>query len=109
MVLMVTAFLTYGLLCLAFGTLSLPSPSMLLRLIAAGCLAALGQLSLLGAASRAPASRIAPAQYCQLIWASLIGAVIFAEVPDVVQMSGLVLLSIAGILVFRRGPQRVAS
>jgi len=64
----------------------------------AGLLSALGQLALLTAAKHAPASVVGQAQYSQLLWAVLIGAVVYAEYPDAIAVAGLVIIAAAGIL-----------
>jgi drug/metabolite transporter (DMT)-like permease len=62
---------------------------------------ALGHWLLILAHKRAPASIVAPFFYAQLLWATLLGWLVFGEVPDrwtlvggaIVMSSGLYLLS----------------
>ena len=62
---------------------------------------ALGHWLLILAHKRAPASIVAPFFYAQLLWATLLGWIVFSEIPDrwtlvggaIVMGSGLYLLS----------------
>lgn len=84
----------------------------------AGLLAILGVLGGLGhflftAAFRyAPASLLAPMTYLQLVWAVLLGWLVFAHVPDLVSLLGMVVVGISGVLVAlrsRRPPEKRAA
>ncbi|WP_309083730.1 DMT family transporter [Chelativorans sp.] len=75
-----------------------PSPVEFALMAGAGLLSASGQLALLTAAKYAPASVVGQAQYSQLLWAVLIGAVIYAEYPDALAIAGLAVIAAAGIL-----------
>lgn len=80
--------------------------------VEAGLLALLGVLGGLGhflftAAFRyAPASLLAPMTYLQLIWASLLGWLVFAHVPDLVSLLGMVVVGLSGVLVALRSRRR---
>lgn len=54
----------------------------------------------------APASRIAPTQYSQIVWASLFGAVLFGEFPDPLAVTGMALVGFFGMLTL--APERTA-
>ena len=47
---------------------------------------------MLAATRLAPANRITPTQYSQIIWAILVGAVFFGEYPDGIAFVGMVLV-----------------
>ena len=66
-----------------------------------GVLAGLGDGLLLYAFSIAQASRLAPFQYTQLVWALLFGFLVFGETPDVFSISGALLIMIAGVHLLR--------
>jgi drug/metabolite transporter (DMT)-like permease len=66
-------------------------------IVVAGLLGAAGQLLLLSASQQAPAFVISQAQYSQLIWAALIGAIFFREYPDGFALIGLAIIIIAGL------------
>lgn len=73
-------------------------PGQYAFLMASGVLAALGQLALLGASRRAPASAVGQAQYSQLVWAVLIGLAFHDQVPDVLAVVGMVVIAGAGLV-----------
>jgi drug/metabolite transporter (DMT)-like permease len=91
----------YALACngaLATATFIMPSWQEVVVMFSAGLLGALGQLLLLYASRRAPAFTIGQAQYSQLIWAALIGAVFFHEYPDALALIGLAVIIAAGLI-----------
>lgn len=68
----------------------------------AGALGVAGHLTLTSAFARAAASRIAPIEYTALIWASLLGYVMFSEVPLLTTYAGALLIVAGAIAVSRR-------
>ena len=54
----------------------------IVRLVASGVFVGIGQVLMLAATRAAPANRVAPAQYSQMVWAVLLGAVFYNEIPD---------------------------
>lgn len=71
-------------------------------LVAIGaCVAAGNRLSLLSL-RLSPASVIAPTHYSQMIWAVILGAYFFDEVPDAWTLVGLAVIAGAGLLTFAR-------
>lgn len=66
-------------------------------IVAAGLLGALAQLLLLVASRKAPAFSISQAQFSQLVWAALIGAVFYREFPDGYALAGLAIIIAAGL------------
>lgn len=74
-----------------------PSWSLLGGLLVSGVLGGIGYLLQINAVALAPASRVAPMQYSQVIWALLFGAVFFAEVPDALGLAGLGVVVAAGL------------
>ena len=68
----------------------------------AGVLAVAGHLMLTSAFARAPASRLAPIEYTALIWASLLGYLMFGEVPLITTYLGALLIVAGAIAVSRR-------
>lgn len=71
-------------------------------LISAGVVGGFGNLALLAATRRAPANRIAPTQYCQMVWAVVIGAVVYGEHPDGFVIAGVALIGFSGLFTFIR-------
>lgn len=92
--------LMVGALVLAVpGALAVPeitAPIAALTLTSAAC-SMLGNLLLIMAYSRAQASRLAPFVYTQLIWATVLGALIFGNLPDGLALMGLLLLLASGL------------
>lgn len=86
----------------------LPGAGQYAFLVASGVLAALGQLALLGASRRAPASAVGQAQYSQLVWAILIGAAFYNEVPDLLSVLGMIVIVAAGLVTVLSSRRRTA-
>jgi drug/metabolite transporter (DMT)-like permease len=63
-----------------------------------GALGGTGNILFITATRTAPVSMIAPAQYSQIAWAIVFGAIFYAEYPDTVAYCGLVVVAICGIL-----------
>ncbi len=76
---------------------TLPDWTLLVGLVACGVLGGIGYLLQIVAVAKAPASRIVPTQYSQIVWALLLGALFFAEFPDAVGIAGLGVVVAAGI------------
>jgi drug/metabolite transporter (DMT)-like permease len=75
-----------------------PTLVELAMLVVAGLLGALGQFALLSATRRAPANAVGQTQYSQLIWAVTIGALFYAEYPNWLAITGLVVIGAAGLM-----------
>jgi len=67
-----------------------------------GTFGALGHLAMIGALSRAPASFVTPFTYTQLIWATLLGFILFGELPDLYTYLGAALIAGSGLYVMHR-------
>ena len=78
-------------------------------LVLMGLLAGFGHWLLIGAFLRAPASLIAPFTYVQMLWATLYGYLLFAQLPDGVSAVGMSIIVASGIgLVLHERRQVVA-
>ena len=64
-----------------------------------GSLGGLGHLILMKAYDHAPASRLAPFSYSQLIWVAAIGFFAFGEFPDAWSLLGIAILVASGIYI----------
>jgi len=62
-----------------------------------GMLGGLGHLILIKAYNCAPASRLAPFSYSQLIWVAIIGFLVFGDFPDTWSLIGIAILMASGI------------
>ena len=79
-----------------------PMPYQWLLLIGTGIAGGLGQFAMVAAYKMAPASVVAPFDYVQLIWATVIGFIIWVEIPTLEAFSGAVVVIAAGLYIFRR-------
>jgi drug/metabolite transporter (DMT)-like permease len=70
-------------------------------LLISGAFIAVAQLTLILAARRVSATSIGQAQFSQLIWAIVLGALFFAEQSDVWSLAGVAVIVIAGLLRLR--------
>jgi len=68
----------------------------------AGALAVGGHFMLVSAFARAEASRLAPLEYTALIWASILGYLMFGEVPMITTYAGALLIVAGAVAVSRR-------
>jgi drug/metabolite transporter (DMT)-like permease len=83
-----------------------PAPTDFLLIATAGLCGGTGHVLLMAATRAAPANRIAPAQYSQIVWAVTLGALFFNELPDAVSFAGIGLVTFAGIFTFVREEKR---
>jgi len=87
----------------------LPAPRDLLLTLVAGLCGGTAHILIMAAIREAPANRVAPAQYSQIVWAILLGALFFDEFPDATAFAGIALVTFAGIFTFIREEKRGAS
>ena len=85
-----------------FTSFALPTLPQAAILIMAGGFAAFGNITLLKATRFAPANQLAPTHYSQIVWAVVIGALVFDEQPDVVSVIGLAIIAGSGLLTIAR-------
>jgi drug/metabolite transporter (DMT)-like permease len=77
-----------------------PPPGQdLLQLAAIGAIAALGYAVQTRAFRYAPLSQLVPMGYTQLIWATLLGWLVFDHLPDGPAMTGIALIATGGLVV----------
>lgn len=72
-----------------------------LLLCAAGLFGTCGQLMMAAAFRRAPTAVVSPLVYSQIVWAMLLGWVLFDEVPAASAVAGAVIVALSGIGVVR--------
>lgn len=100
--------LVIGALVLAVpgvATIPIVTPAIAGLTLASAFCSMAGNFLLILAYRRAEASRMAPLVYTQLIWAVVLGALIFGELPDGLAILGLFVLlvsGLAGLLAARR-------
>ena len=71
-------------------------------LLLMGALATGGMLCITWAFSHIEASRAAPIEYTGLVWAALLGFLVFGEVPTVWSLSSAALIMVGCLLLVRR-------
>jgi drug/metabolite transporter (DMT)-like permease len=71
-------------------------------LAVAGVCGGIGQIFLMAASRKLPASLLAPTQYTQLAWAILYGFVFFREVPDMLTFVGVAVIGLSGLLLMSK-------
>lgn len=92
---------------LLFTGITLPTPAEAALVVAGGGFTAMGQFFLIKATQVAPANQIAPTHYSQLAWAAVIGAALFGEVPDGLELVGLAVVTLAGLITLLRERRRL--
>ncbi len=75
---------------------SLPLSTTLV-LISTGILGGLGHLFIILAFYRAPAARLTPFVYLQMIWAILLGWILFGQLPDQIALLGMAVIVGSGL------------
>lgn len=90
-----------GLASLPFGWV-MPSPGVLGLLIAAGLIGGTGQLLLTEAIRRAPVAVVAPFDYTQLVWAGLIGFLVWGETPVLLTLIGAMVVAASSTYILWR-------
>jgi drug/metabolite transporter (DMT)-like permease len=71
-------------------------------LVLAGLIGGVGQLLLTEALRRAPVGVIAPFDYTQFVWATLLGLVIWGELPHPLTLVGAVVVAASGVYILHR-------
>ena len=79
-----------------------PSSKAWMLLICAGVCGGIGHFALIKALTMSPASIIAPYSYLNLIWATIYGFVLFAELPDMWTICGAAIITGSGLYVYHR-------
>jgi drug/metabolite transporter (DMT)-like permease len=64
-----------------------------------GVLATMGHFLFTAAYREAPASLLAPVNYLNVVWAGILGVIIFAHWPDAVSLCGMALVCASGVVV----------
>ena len=69
-----------------------PTPIDYLWLLLIGCLGTIGQTTMNQSLKLANASAVLPVEFTKLIWAALLGFMLFAEIPDIFTWIGAILI-----------------
>lgn len=95
-----------GLASLPFGGWVIPDMTTLVMLICTGLLGGIGQLLLTEALRRAPVAVVAPFDYIQLIWAAIIGYLVWDELPRAATLAGACVVAASGVYILLRETRR---
>lgn len=88
-----------------FGTV--PSTLDMVMFVSLGLFAGIGHYCFTAAYRFAPASLLAPMSYTHLIWAGLLGWLVFSQLPDAIGLAGMVVIGSAGVVTALRSlPKR---
>jgi len=79
-----------------------PSLDAWLKIGGIGVVAGCAQMTMMAATRAAPANRVAPAQYSQIVWAVIFGALFFEEFPDWVALIGIGMIGLSGLFTLLR-------
>jgi drug/metabolite transporter (DMT)-like permease len=83
-----------------------PDPATLGLLVVAGLIGGVGQLFLTEALRVAPVGVVAPFDYTQLVWAAVIGLLVWGELPRVTTLVGAVIVAASGVYILHREMRR---
>ena len=86
-----------------------PSAIQWWQLMATGCVAAIAHFLIIKAFERAEASVLAPFTYAEVITATILGILVFGDVPDLWAYAGLAIIMLSAIAVVPREPRREAA
>ncbi len=89
-----------GLASIPFGWVW-PSGPQLLALLSVGLLGGIGQLLLTAAYRLAPAAVIAPFDYTAMLYVTILGYVVFGELPDAALIIGAAIVVASGLILVR--------
>ena len=79
-----------------------PSYDQWLMLVAIGLLGGLGHYALIRAYERSETSLVAPFAYTEIIWATLLGFMVFGAFPDIYTFFGTVIIITSGVYILQR-------
>ena len=91
-----------SLVLLPFGAWPVPSVHAMGMVFAAAILMSAGFICLVVAMRSAEMSALAPFRYCVILWAILIGIVVWGEIPDLLAILGILIVVGAGLASFMR-------
>jgi drug/metabolite transporter (DMT)-like permease len=94
-----------GLGCWVFETWKLPSPSELLYLAFASVFSLVGHLCVIYSLRSGEIAAVAPFRYAGIVWAILLGFLIWSQLPDGLSLAGILILVSAGLYTFYREQQ----
>jgi drug/metabolite transporter (DMT)-like permease len=95
-------------LALAPGALVAMPWEHVAMLVVGGMVGTFGHLLFIFAFQRAPASALTPFTYVHLIWATLLGLVVFGTFPDAATIAGMAIIAGSGLVLMLHERRRAA-
>jgi drug/metabolite transporter (DMT)-like permease len=86
-----------------------PTPLDLALFAFAGFFGSIGVMCLTHAFRLAPVAAIAPFEYTALLWATLLGFLVWGELPDTVTLAGASIVIVSGLYIIYRETRKVRS
>lgn len=74
-----------------------PNLAEAMMMLVCGVLSGLGTVLYINALATAPVSRVEPMNYSQIVWALVLGAFFFSEIPDELAIVGMIVVVVGGI------------
>jgi drug/metabolite transporter (DMT)-like permease len=96
----------FVVLTVAVGVQSLPNLTDAGLMVALGALGTVAHLLFTSAYREAPASTLAPVNYMHIAFATLLGWLVFTQVPDAMAFFGMTLIATAGVTVALKAGRR---
>lgn len=94
-----TGSIIFGIALPWFWENEVPSTLEVVLLLSMGASGGLGHYLFTLAYRHAPASMLAPMTYLQLIWAGLLGWIVFGTVPDNMSLMGMAIVAASGLII----------
>lgn len=91
-----------GLTLSLFETWRWPEAQVLLQIVGASAFSLTGHICIITAIRKGELSAVAPFRYSILIWALILGLMIWGHLPDTLTLLGMAIVAGAGIYTFRR-------
>jgi drug/metabolite transporter (DMT)-like permease len=85
-----------------------PDAMAIAGIVAVGVLGTAGHFLLIRAFQAVPASRLSPFLYIYLVWATILGWLIFSELPSASTIAGALVIIATGLYVYRQPPPAAA-
>jgi drug/metabolite transporter (DMT)-like permease len=95
----------FGAVVAPFGWVT-PTPRDFVLLLLFGAFSMVALACINRSLQLAPASVVVPFQYTLIVWAIVLGYVVFGDVPDIFTLSGAVVIISAGLYIFWREQMR---
>lgn len=80
-----------------FWNTPLPQGIQIVQIVSLGVFAGIGHFLLIRAFRHAPASTLAPFMYLQIVWATLLGGLVFGHLPDAWAVLGMAMIAGSGL------------